>query len=132
MSKFQVQYTSFVPIYHWRGARPWLVDLEPDQTGWLICLCLQREGDVSLLPLAWQVDALDEHDEGGSTQPYPTVHTDALESAPVSLTLADLQKDGWQINGRLTIQFTGRETERNFEENMHRFLWHSPGDSHGV
>jgi hypothetical protein len=127
-SSFIPHPSSLIPLYYWRGGRPWLLDLEPDQTGWLICLCLHREGDISLLPLAWQINAPDEHDDAQSTQPYPIIHSQALEKAAVSLTLAGLQQDGWHITGRLTIHFTGRDTEANFSQTTDRYLWRSPGE----
>lgn len=123
----QPQYTSLVPVYHWRGARPWLVDLEPYQTGWLVCLCLQREGDVCLLPLAWEAEAMPEEPCLDDCLPFPTLNTQALESTAVRLTLNDLQQSGWQINGRLTLHFTGCHTEPNFHQNTQHYLWHTPG-----
>lgn len=118
---------SFVPVYHWRGGRPQIVDLEPDQTGWLICLCLQRHGDLSLLPLAWQINAPDEHHRlAPGEPPYPTIHAQALDDDAVSLTLQQLQQDGWQIQGQITLAFTGRHAIANFEQTYRQYLWHIP------
>ena len=129
MSDGQGHVASFVPVYHWRGGRPHLVDLAPDQTGWLTCLCLQREGDVSLIPLAWQVNAADEHD----MPPFlmPTLHTQALDETAVTLTLRQLQGDGWQISGQIDLTFTGRDTTPDFEGRIRQRLWRTPGEKHG-
>ena len=127
MTNHPIQTTSFVPIYHWRGARPQLVDLEPDQTGWLTCLCLHRQGDLCLLPLAWQVDALDEHDTPTTTpHPHTTIYTTALDAAAVSQTLQQLQQESWQISGQLTLTYTGRDTTANFEQTYSQYLWQTP------
>lgn len=117
---------SFIPVYHWRGARPVLVDLEPSQRGWLVCLCLQREGDVCLLPLAWDTDAFMEEPNPDDNLPAPTFHTQAQDNTAVRLTLNNLQQSGWQINGRLTLHFTGCHTEPNFHQNTQHYLWHTP------
>ncbi|MCA9943406.1 MAG: hypothetical protein KC449_07985 [Anaerolineales bacterium] len=127
MTQSAVQTASFVPIYHWRGGRPQIVDLEPDQTGWLVCLCLHREGDLSLLPLAWQAQAPDEHHQlTPEEQPYPTIYTEALDDTAVSLTIQQLQQDGWQIQGQLTLAFTGRDAIANFEQTYRQYLWQQP------
>lgn len=126
MKHGRFQATSFVPIYYWRGARPHLVDLEAHQTGWLVCLCLTREGDTCLLPLAWEENSVCDNDRPPPTGPVVTLNTAALDGTAVSLTLNDLQQAGWAVNGRLTIQFTGRETEAHFAENSNGFLWQSP------
>jgi hypothetical protein len=138
MSNSQTHITSFVPVYHWRGGRPHLVDLASDQTGWLACLCLQREGDVALIPLAWQTNTTDEHNDPGITPPgneppiITTIHTQALDDTAVSLTLSQLQQDGWEINGQLNLTFTGRDTLPDFEQNIRQYLWQIPGEENGV
>lgn len=121
------QSISFVPVYYWRGARPTLADLEPYQTGWLVCLTLTREGDVCLLPLAWDHDAPLEDSTIDDNLPAPTFHTQAQDNTAVRLTLNELQQSGWQVNGRLTIHFTGCDTEPNFHQNTQTYLWHTPG-----
>ena len=127
MTQSTIQTTSFIPIYHWRGGRPQVVDLESDQTGWLVCLCLHREGDLSLLPLAWQAQAPDEHHQlTPDEQPYPTITTQALDDTAVSLTLRQLQQDGWQIQGQLTLTFTGLDTIAHFEQTERQNLWQTP------
>lgn len=127
MNHSPFQAFSFVPIYHWRGGRHRLLDLETDQTGWLTCLCLGREGDLSLLPLAWEAHAPDEHHTlTPAEHPYPTIHTEAQEETAVAHTLHQLQQDGWQIHGQLTLTFTGRDAIANFEQTYHHYLWQSP------
>lgn len=127
MSQPPVQAISFAPVYHWRGGRHRLLDLEPDQTGWLTCLCLHREGDLSLLPLAWQSNAPDEHHlPTPDRQPYPTIETEALEETAVTHTLHQLQQDGWQIHGQLTLTFTGCDAIANFEQTYRHYLWQTP------
>ncbi|MFQ5420016.1 MAG: hypothetical protein ACE5EY_06600 [Anaerolineae bacterium] len=136
------QASAAVPLYHWRGARPWLLDLESDQTGWLICLSLSREGDCSLLPIAWQEGIADLDTEipaapvhtppSFPAPPISTLRTEALDSEAVSLMLADLRQDGWRVNGRLTLQFTGRDAEPDFQQNIETYLWQKPGAAHGA
>lgn len=118
---------SFVPIYHWRGGRPQVVDLETDQIGWLVCLCLHRQGDISLLPLAWHTEAPDEHCQlTPEEQPYPTVQTQALDDTAVSHTLHQLNQDGWHIQGQLTLKFTGCDAIANFDQTYRQYLWQTP------
>lgn len=119
------QISSFVPIHYWRGGRLPIVDLEPDQAGWLICLTLQRAGDLSLLPLAWHTQAMDEH-HTPETAVFPTVDTTALDADAVQLTLQQLEADGWEINGRLQLTFTGRHTDPTFHQTTQTHLWHRP------
>lgn len=120
-------HTSLVPVYYWCGARPHLTDLESDQTGWLTCLCLHREGDLCLLPLAWQVNAPDEDDPlTPNVFPYPTITTKALDETAVSLTLHQLQQDGWRINGQLTLTFTGCDAVPDFTQAYRQYLWQTP------
>ncbi|PIE81435.1 MAG: hypothetical protein CSA11_03600 [Chloroflexi bacterium] len=133
MNQSPTHTTSFVPIYHWRGGRPHLVDLASDQTGWLACLCLQRKGDVALIPLAWQTNAADEHNNPDTAFPIiPTIHTQALDETAVTLTLQQLQQDGWEINGQLNLTFNGRDTLPNFQQHIQQYLWQIPGEKHGA
>ena len=135
-SSFIIHNSTAVAVYHWRGARPWLLDLDSDQTGWLICLSLSREGDCSLLPIAWQEGAAEMDAELPAVPlhtprpfpppPIPTLRTEALDSEAVSLMLADLRQDGWRVNGRITLQFTGRDTEPNFQQIIETYLWQTP------
>lgn len=127
MNHGRLQSTAFIPVYYWRGARPALADLEPHQTGWLVCLSLTREGDVCLLPLAWDQDAPLNELSSAAVLPIPTFHTQALDNTAVRLTLNDLQQSGWQVNGRLTVHFTGADADPDFQKNIHHYLWHTPG-----
>ncbi|MCP4425282.1 MAG: hypothetical protein GY803_12370 [Chloroflexi bacterium] len=134
------RHTAAVPLYHWRGARPQLFDLDSDQTGWLICLSLGREGDCSLLPIAWQ-QGISDLNAGLSAEmdnpvndsapypalPIPTIGTEALDSEAVSLTLADLRQDGWRVNGRITLHFTGYDADPDFQQTIEAYLWRKPG-----
>ena len=113
------QDTTAIPLYHWRGARPWLLDLTPDDNGWLLCLCLHRQGDIALLPIAWEQNAL-------PVAHPPSFHGDALDDEACQLILGDLQSDGWQVNGRLTLRFTGTETDPNFWQTITTHLWQKP------
>ena len=112
-SSFLIHNSSAVAVYHWRGARPWLLDLTADDSGWLLCLCLQREGDVALLPLAWEQNAPAADDAAPSSfAPRPSsFHGDALDAEACRLTLHDLESDGWQVTGRLTLHFVGAEKD---------------------
>ena len=77
--------------------------------------------------LAWQVQALDEHHLLiPEEQPYPTIYTKALDDTAVSLTLQQLQQDGWHIQGQLTLAFTGRDAIANFEQTYRQYLWQQP------
>ncbi len=117
--------SALVPIYRWRGARPWLFDLESYQQGWLICLHLTREGDASFIPLAWE-----QFDAAGDDRrvPYPaaSLHTNALHNQALSMTLREMEQDGWQLNGRFDIYFTGKETDPNFHQTIQKSLWQTP------
>lgn len=128
LPSYTLQPSALIPIYQWRGARPPLLDLDSDQTGWLVCLCLQREGDISLLPLSWQMNALDEHHmpDPKIQQIYPTIHTHALDSTTFSSILHQLQQEGWQSNGQLTMAFTGHDTVSDFQQEIQKHLWQTP------
>ncbi|MCP4356408.1 MAG: hypothetical protein GY796_00095 [Chloroflexi bacterium] len=132
MSTYANHHTSLIPIYHWRGARPALIDLEPDQAGWLVSLCLQRDGDVCLLPLAWDTNMPTDKPDPDDIAPIPTFHTQALDNTAVHLTLADLKQCGWKVSGRLTLHFSGADSEPNFEQTTQSYLWHNPGDHDGA
>ncbi len=138
-----------VPLYHWRGTQPWLFELASCHQGWLTCLHLTREGDSTLMPLAWQhVDATGDdyrtfaHNNslppsaleqlydrrGPQSFPYPasSIQTEALHNEAVKMTLNAMEQDGWQLNGRFDIYFTGTDTDPNFQHNIQQILWHSP------
>jgi hypothetical protein len=117
---------SFVPLYFWRGARPDLVDLDVDQTGWAIMLVLVREGDCCLLPVVWLSETPDEDTEYLRLNPAAAHHfiqSNALDREALDLTLSDLQGDGWQVSGRLDVHFSGRYTDPNFWPHIQTYLW---------
>ena len=111
--------SSAVAVYYWRGARPWLLDLTADDSGWLLCLCLHREGSIALLPLAW-----DQNVPSPDTPHPSSFYGDALDAEACQLTLRDLESDGWQVTGRLTLHFTGCQTDPDFWPTIHQSLWH--------
>ena len=119
-SSFLIHNSTLVPIYHLRGARPLLFDLDNHQSGWTILLILHREGDCCLLPLAWQQDVPGPDDDH---LPPASFHANALDSEALELTLTDLKQDGWHVNGRLDVHFTGRHTEANFWQKIQPYLW---------
>lgn len=110
-----------VPLYFWRGARPFLFNLSPAETGSATLLLLVREGELCLLPLTW---ACNLHPSGrGQGQPF---HADALDGEALQLTLSDLQQDGWQVNGRLDLDFTGQYAAADFWTTIRAALWQPP------
>jgi hypothetical protein len=122
---FTMHGSSLVPIYRWRGARPYLLDLDGYQVGWTIILVLTREGDCCLLPVAWQREHPDLDEE---RLPLPVhFYTDAVDRESFDLTLADLERDGWQISGRLDVHFTGCQADPDFWQNVRAYLWQTPG-----
>ncbi|RMD51075.1 MAG: hypothetical protein D6835_03700 [Candidatus Thermofonsia bacterium] len=126
-SSYIIHNSAIVPVYYFRGALPPLMDTEPDHNGWLICLSLSREGDTCLLPLAWESQQITADDPRPRLTPLQsTTHTHALYSSAVKNTLAQLQNNGWHINGRLTIHFTGADTEPNFHQQTQSCLWQTP------
>ncbi|MFN2137307.1 MAG: hypothetical protein ACK2UK_15210, partial [Candidatus Promineifilaceae bacterium] len=76
---FGVQATAFTPIFYWRGARPFFLDLTENESGWMICLRLQRDDDCCLMPLAWQQGAAHEGSPPGQPIPFPTRNSEALD-----------------------------------------------------
>lgn len=120
-------FTSLVPIYYLRGTIPPLLDLPPDHCGWLVCLSLKQMGDTCLLPIAWETYQFTPDDpRTQSPLPTPSLQTRALDQQALALTLADLQRTGWQINGRFTLHFTGHDTDPNFHQTIHSYLWQTP------
>ena len=98
-----------IPLFYWRGAHPFPLTLTADDTGDASILVLGREGDICLMPLAWEQNIPAPFDS------HPRAfHADALDKTAINLTLHDLQSDGWQINGRLQLHFTGHETTTDF------------------
>lgn len=115
-----------IPVYHWRGARPLIADLDPIQTGWLVCLSLSREGDLCLLPLAWEETTPEDDIMPVHNIPAPTINTQAFQSTAITQTLADLKSAGWTVNGRFTITFNGKDTIPNFQQHIQQYLWQTP------
>lgn len=119
--------TSLIPIYHLRGPLPTLFDLPPDHCGWLICLSFTQMGDTCLLPIAWETQQLTRDDPRTLfSPPISTQQTQALDDQAIALTLDDLQRSGWQLNGRLTLHFTGHDTDPTFHQTIHSYLWQMP------
>ena len=88
-----------VPVYRWRGAQPFPLELGEADTGTAICLLLHREGDVCLVPISWQANV----------PPVARTHlnfrADALDGEALRLTLAELEGEGWAVIGRLEVHF---------------------------
>lgn len=94
-----------VPVYHWRGARPFPLDLGESDTGAADLLLLAREGDVCLLPLSREANV------PPGPRRYLSFCAEALDEEALRLVLADLERDGWHIAGLLRVRFTGRYAE---------------------
>lgn len=118
---------SLVPLYQWRGARPRVLDLPPEQSGWLACLLLAREGDCCLLPLAWYEEQPDPWRDVPWHEPQPLA-AGALEQDMARLLEAMLLGDGWQLRGRLILDFTGCRAVANFREQIDMMLGKRPGE----
>ncbi|MCA9972665.1 MAG: hypothetical protein KC425_20745, partial [Anaerolineales bacterium] len=68
----------------------------PHDTGTAISLLLWRPDEWRLLPLIW------EQNVPGSGAPHTRpFHADAVDAAALDLTLAELYRDGWQLQGQL-------------------------------
>ncbi len=120
-SSTAIHHIAAVPLFYWRGARPYPLTLTADDIGTAEMLILSREGDLCLLPTRWEQNL--------PTDRLPSItsfYADALDQEAFHLTLHDLQSDGWQVDGRIHLQFTGRETDAHFEDNINSFLWHTP------
>lgn len=115
-----------VPVYHWRGARPFLLDLSEADVGWATALVLARQGEVCLLPLAWDRNL---PDVGLPARPFAA---DALDREALRLTLADLEGDGWGVSGRLEVRFVGQFAADDFWDRTMAPLWQTTGDAHGA
>lgn len=116
-----------VPVYFWRGARPFPFELTPAETGLSTLLVLGREGEVCLLPLTWDrnVDATNAH----LTLP---LHAHALDRDAFKRTLHDLRADGWEVNGRVDVRYAGEYTVEQFWPTIEALLWQSPGEHDGA
>ncbi|HID54728.1 MAG TPA: hypothetical protein EYP41_22165 [Anaerolineae bacterium] len=119
-SPFIIHQVAAVPIYHWRGARPYPLSLTADDTGAATCLLFYREGDICPMPVAWEQN-LPAHPAA-----VTFCHADALDIEAFELTLRDLQNDGWQVYGRIRICFTGTWTDPDFYPDIRQLLWQSP------
>ena len=84
--------STFVPVYYLRGARLPIFDLDTEQRGQCDAILLQRDGDCALLPTRIQCESLDQ-------QPFAR----HIDPETEQLTLSDLQRDGWEVFGRITI-----------------------------
>ena len=115
------QSVATVPLYRWRGARPEVLDLETDQQGALLCLLFGREGDCCLLPLAWRHEQVDPELDDPLSPPLLLLER-ALSSEEMALAKADLEADGWHLQGRLNLYFTGRYTDNRFWQSVSPFL----------
>lgn len=117
-----------LPIYHWRGVRPWLFDLPPDHVGWLICLCFQRDGDLCFVPLAGEQAQHTADDQRNQYTPLPHLspQTQSRQQQSIAQTVAALQQEGWHVHGRFTIHFTGRDTTLDFDQQTNTYLWQQP------
>lgn len=123
-----LRFTTALPVYYWYGPRPELFDLEPDRHGWLICLSFQRDGDLCLLPLAWDQIQHSEDDQRPYLTPLPpaTPHTEAYHQQQVRQIVQQLTAEGWQLNGRITLHFTGAESKPNVDQMIDQYLWQTP------
>ncbi len=110
-----------VPVYHWRGARPFPLDLGEGDTGAAELLALAREGDLCLLGLSREANL----------PPAPVhrlaFHAAAVDAEALRLTLADLERDGWIVVGRFHVTFTGRFAAPDFWGDVFANLWQGPG-----
>ncbi|MEZ4644819.1 MAG: hypothetical protein R3E31_19160 [Chloroflexota bacterium] len=116
-----------VPIYHWRGARPSILNLTPDDTGEVTMLLLNRQGEICLLPVSWAQNL-----PITFTPPHTFFHANAIDKETFYLTLSEFQQDGWQAQGLLHLTFTGRETIDAFWQIIHHQLWQHPGADCGA
>lgn len=125
-SSFPIHHSAATAVYYWRGARPFPLDLEAHQTGWVIILLLHREGECGLLPVAWAQDC--PPPDADPALPAASFHGDALDREALQLTLADLKNDGWVVSGRLDCHVTGRYTDPDFWPKINAHLWQQTKD----
>jgi hypothetical protein len=90
-----------VPVYYWRGARPFPLDLGEADAGAAALLLLAREGDVCLLPLSREANL------PPSARLNLAFCAETLDEEALRLTLAELVDDGWRAVGRIDVRFTG-------------------------
>ena len=89
-------HSAIVPVYYCLGARLRVLDLDPSQGGQTVALLLQRDGDCALLPIADTIMRSD-------GQRWQRGH--AAET--ISHATTALERDGWELTGKLTITFEG-------------------------
>jgi hypothetical protein len=117
------------PLYSWHGAVPLPLSLGQDQSGWSLLLTLQREGELLLMPVAWDTVVTQPNAcLAKEPAPMPAVswHTEALDAQSFSLTLGRLINDGWQVVGCLHLHHTGANTRSDFNQLIERYLWQKP------
>lgn len=114
----QIHHAAAVPVYHWRGTPPFPLELSAAETGSATLLILLREGQTCLLPLTWDRNL-------PTTWPRPLTpfHADALDHEAFQLILTHLQQDGWQVSGRLHLQFIGEYATPDFWPDIQSILW---------
>ncbi len=88
--------SSFAPVYFMLGSRPLIFDLEPEHCGRLDAILLNRDGDCAILPIQTQIASADKQRR-----------REAPDSDAIPIALADLERDGWQNFGRITVTFMG-------------------------
>lgn len=82
--------SSYAPVYYTRGMQLPIFKLEAEQVGTFTALLLRREEDCALIPLTmrrWSVDG----------------QLWGEESADVALSLSQLERDGWELCGHVTM-----------------------------
>jgi hypothetical protein len=115
-----------LPTFQWHGARPRLLDLERYEQGWAVALILQREGDCRLIPLAWLYEQPLPDDD--RFPPGWPLETDAIHEPTLNQTLQEWQREGWELRGRIELQFIGLDTDPNFWPTIHTHLWQNQTD----
>jgi hypothetical protein len=122
---YPIHSISTIPVYHWHGAPPFPLALSAAETGSATLLILLREGETCLLPLTW-----DRNLPPSWSRPTHATHSfyaDALDREAFQLTLNNLQQDGWQVSGRLHVQFVGEYAADNFWPTIEKMFWQTTG-----
>ena len=127
-SPFNPHPSSLIPLYLWHGARPRILDQPPEQAGRLVCLLFAREGECCLLPIAWHEELPDPLQSVPWHQPQPLA-SGTLPPETMRYLEAILLGDGWQLTGRLLLQFTGREAVADFQQYINHLLNTHPQES---
>ncbi len=100
-----------MPVYYCLGTRPTILQLDPAQTGWTLCLIFQRNEQTALLPISDLTESTD-----GQHIFLPSQQT------TVQHTCADLKQDGWELTGRIGIRFNGSESADTFWQDTNAWL----------